>query len=266
MAGGRGDRRNRVSRQICRRALPGLNRARPPRHIAAPPARAAAAVGRRCYRDCDRGPEPALAGGKRLAVRRPHRHTGGGKKHSALAVLVSRPGDPGARASLRPGLARGPRGLRLLAAFCAVPVGRRELGLPDRRGRDRSREAILPRARLPAPDRRRRNRARSLASASRQARVRRVRAGRRGGDGALRHAAAADRKFHRPSTMDRRHAQHRRAAEARRAAGLLRRHVRLAGTRRDRRQGVSGPAAGGPRSVEDGSREGRPRRRSRRNG
>ena len=71
-----------------------LNRARPPRHTAAPPARAVAYVSRRPYRDCDRGPEPSLAGGERLAVRRPHRRTGGGKKHSLFAVLVSRAGDP----------------------------------------------------------------------------------------------------------------------------------------------------------------------------
>ena len=56
---------------------------------------------------------------------------------SPFSFLVA--GDPRARARLRPGLARGPRGLRLLSAFCAVPVGRRELGPPDRRGRDRSR-------------------------------------------------------------------------------------------------------------------------------
>ena len=52
-------------------------------------------------------------------------------------------------ASLRPGLASGPRGLRLLPALCAVPVGRRELGLPHRRGGDRSRQAVLSRACLP---------------------------------------------------------------------------------------------------------------------
>ena len=154
VASGGGDRRRRVSRQIHCRALPSLNRARSPAHAAAPSSSALAAVGRPSCRGRDRRPEPSLAGRERLAAssptpprwRRPETFR---SRRSRFCRRKSSTLGPASA----PVLARGPRGLRLLAALRALPLGRGELGPPDRRGRDRSCAALLSRVRLPALDR-----------------------------------------------------------------------------------------------------------------
>ena len=75
------------------------------------------------------------------------------------------------RARLGPGLDRRGRGLRLLAGFRALALGRGQLGRARRRRRDRAWQALLSRARLSPADGGRRGRARSLAAAPRRSRL-----------------------------------------------------------------------------------------------
>ena len=125
----------RVSRQIYRRALPGLDRAR-----RSSPHRSAALLARW---------QPWAGVLIAIVIAAPNllwQAANGWPFVAHIAVLAAEKNIPFSPFSFlvqeilalgpasAPVWGRGPRGFRLLPAFCAaVPVGRRELGLPDRR-------------------------------------------------------------------------------------------------------------------------------------